>query len=40
MSEELKEYFYRQIDELLRRPSDELSAEDVLYLLRSLLEEL
>lgn len=40
MSEENKDYYYRRIDELLRRPSDELNAEDVLYLLRSLLGDL
>lgn len=40
MSEETKDYFYRCIDELLRRAPEEQSVDDVLYLLRALLDEL
>lgn len=40
MSEETKDYFYRRIDELLHKDAEEQSVDDVLYLLRALLDEL
>lgn len=40
MSEETKDYFYRSIDELLHKATEEQSVDDVLYLLRALLDEL
>ena len=40
MSEENKDYYYKKIEELLRRAPEEQSVDDVLYLLRDLLDDL
>ena len=40
MNEDTKDYYYRSIDELLRKPQEEQSIDDILYFLRSLLDNL
>lgn len=40
MNEQTKDYFYNKIEKLLLRSTEEQRIDDVLYLLRELLDEL
>ncbi|AJT60750.1 hypothetical protein [Citrobacter phage CVT22] len=40
MTEETRDYYYKSVEELLQKDREEKDIDDVLYLLRSLLDDL